>query len=62
MNHHTHVTEKGMLVKCYHNCKSVMLSLGFWVGLTLGYPLEHFIWEKLWPFYLISKFFGLLAH
>lgn len=51
---HTHVTEDGLLVKCYHKSKSTLLSPSFWIGMTLGYPFEHALWDHVWPFKLVS--------
>lgn len=56
---HYHMDEYGTLVKCYHACKSTFFSLGFWAGLTLGFPVEHWLWEKVWPFTLITEWLGL---
>jgi hypothetical protein len=56
---HTHVDENGLIVKCYHKSKSALLSGGFWLGLTLGFPIEHFLWEKAWPFKLLTRYLGL---
>ena len=56
---HTHVDERGALVKCYHETKSILLSFSFWLGVTLSFPLEHFIWEKVWPFYMLTELLGL---
>lgn len=56
---HYHIDERGFLVKCYHNGKALLLNWQFWTGLTLGFPLEHLIWEKLWPFSVITKLLGL---
>jgi hypothetical protein len=56
---HFHRDEHGFLVKCYHNTKSVLTNWQFWFGLTMGFPLEHLLWEKVWPFYLITHFIGL---
>lgn len=50
---HFHKTEKG-LKACYHTCKSILASPSFWVGTTISFPFEHFIWEKLWPFNLLT--------
>jgi hypothetical protein len=59
-NHsHTHKDEQGKLVKCYHYCQNVLTNWQFWAGMTLGFPLEHLLWEKVWPFYLISHLLGL---
>jgi hypothetical protein len=57
--HHIHVDEHGILHRCYHKCRGVVTSFGFWVGLTLGFPVEHYLWEKVWPFTLITKWLGL---
>lgn len=56
---HYHKNERGFAVKCYHSCKNFVLSWQLWLGFTLSFPIEHFIWEKLWPFYLVTKFLGL---
>jgi hypothetical protein len=56
---HTHVTPDGLVVQCYHQCKSMLLSAPFWLGLTLGFPFEHFLYEKVWPFTLLTKLLGL---
>ena len=58
--YHTHKTETGLLVRCYHKSKSTLLSPNFWLGVTLSFPLEHFIWTKVWPFAWITSYFGLL--
>jgi hypothetical protein len=29
------------------------------IGTTVGFPLEHFLYEKVWPFTLLTKFLGL---
>jgi hypothetical protein len=56
---HTHTTEDGLIVRCYHKSKATVLSAGFWLGLTMGFPLEHFLWQKLWPFTIITNLLGL---
>lgn len=56
---HTHVDERGRLIKCYHETKAVFLSLSFWAGVTLSFPLEHWLWEKVWPFKVIAIWMGL---
>jgi hypothetical protein len=57
--YHTHETEEGTLVKCYHKTKAVMLDAGFWIGTLVAFPLEHFIWEKLPVFRDITAWMGL---
>lgn len=46
---HTHTTPDGLLVRCYHTCKSVLVSPAFWIGSTLSFPIEHALWTKM-PF------------
>lgn len=58
-NPHFHVNEHGILVKCYHETRNQLASLSFWIGMTIGFPLEHFIWEKLPGFSAITKWLGL---
>jgi hypothetical protein len=38
---------------------SCVLTPGFWIGLTVGFPLEHFVWEKIPPFKFITVWLGL---
>jgi hypothetical protein len=54
---HTHVDEHGILVKCYHECKNTLAQASFWIGVTVSFPIEHFIWEHVWPFKLILDLF-----
>lgn len=56
---HYHKNEDGVLVKCYHACRRVAFTPAFWIGVTVSFPLEHFLWEKVWPFYLITTWMGL---
>lgn len=56
---HYHKDEKGVLVKCYHECRSLLTDWKFILGVTLSFPIEHFIWEHVWPFSLITKLMGL---
>ncbi len=56
---HYHPDEQGLLVKCYHNGRSLLADVRFWIGVTVSFPLEHFIWEHVWPFYIITHWMGL---
>lgn len=56
---HYHRTANGRLVACYHKCKMTLTDLSFWLGVTLSFPLEHFIWERIPGFSHISKWLGL---
>lgn len=59
---HFHTDENGVLVKCYHGTKNVLSDYAFWIGLTIGFPLEHLLWTKVWPFYHVAELFGLGGH
>lgn len=56
---HYHIDEDGFLVRCYHGSKSILGNWRFWAGLTLGFPFEHLLWEKLWPFKILTVWLGL---
>jgi hypothetical protein len=58
---HGHYDRKGVLHRCYHKCRS-NLGFSFWVGMTIGYPLEHLLWEHVWPFKLVGELFATVAH
>lgn len=44
---HVHVDEQGFIVKCYHKCKNILTEPAFWLGVTLTFPIEHFLWTKV---------------
>jgi hypothetical protein len=60
---HYHKNEDGVIVQCYHKCaKGVRTTLGspaFWIGVTLTYPIEHLLWEKVWGFRHIAEWLGM---
>jgi hypothetical protein len=56
---HTHETEDGILVKCYHSSKNTLLSMSFWLGVTLSFPIEHWLWHNVWPFKILAGYLGL---
>lgn len=56
---HQHRTINGSLIACYHTCRNLLTNWQFWVGITLTFPLEHALWEKVWPFKLLTKAWGL---
>ena len=55
MHSHTHTDERGVAIKCYHACKNLLSDIKFWIGVTISFPLEHFLWERVWPFYIIME-------
>lgn len=57
--HHTHLTETGTLVKCYHECRNTLRTPSFWVLTTLAFPLEHAIWTKIPLLAGIAQWAGL---
>lgn len=59
---HYHKDENGVLRKCYHAARSVLTTWQFWLGITISYPFEHYLWEKVWPFYLLSEQLGIIGH
>lgn len=56
---HTHTNEQGKLVRCYHYCRNSMTRTSFWLGLTVGFLPEHFLWDKVPPFSYITQLVGL---
>lgn len=58
---HFHLDENGTLVKCYHGTKSLLADYRFWIGMTIGFPIEHFIWTKVWPFHHFAETLGLIG-
>lgn len=50
---HYHKDEWGFLHACYHKAKTNYV--GFFLGVTLSFPIEHYLYEKVWPFTLITK-------
>ena len=56
---HSHVDSRGYLHQCYHMCRNLLTQWQFWLGLTMGFPLEHLLWEKVWPFKLLTQWWGL---
>lgn len=63
-NLHYHTDKKlGITVRCYHACRNNLLSASFWVGTAIGtmvsFPLEHYLYEKVWPFTLVTRWMGL---
>jgi hypothetical protein len=44
-----------------HGIRHTILRPSFWLGLTMGFPLEHMLWEHIWPFYLFTEWAGLCA-
>lgn len=57
--YHEHLNEHGVLVKCYHQCRSVMSNPAFWIGITISYPFEHLLWEKVPGFMHVAQLLGM---
>ena len=58
---HYHKDEKGVVHACYHACKNqnLFFSKMYCVSLTLAFPIEHIVYHKLWPFYLLSNWLNI---
>jgi len=56
---HYHEDNRGIFHACYHTCRGLLTNWQFWAGLTLGFPVEHALWEKLPPFSYLSHWLGL---
>lgn len=59
IRYHTHLDERGFMVKCYHKTTNVLKDVSFWIGVTISFPIEHYIWERVPGFSHITKFLGL---
>lgn len=59
MKPHKHEDERGVLVDCYHKTVTEVKRVGFWVGVTISFPLEHYLYDKVWPFTLVKGLLGL---
>lgn len=46
-----------------HGMRHTIFRWQFWLGMTMGFPLEHWLWEKVlvhvFPFSLIMQALGL---
>jgi len=51
--------KRGVWNWLHHQLRTSVFNLSFWLGLTFGFPFEHFLWEHVWPFKLITKWLGL---
>lgn len=56
---HYHKDEHGVLVKCYHKCKNLLTDAAFWIGITISYPLEHMLWERIPGFSHLAHWMGM---
>jgi hypothetical protein len=42
-----------------HGIRHTILRPAFWFGMTMGFPLEHLLWEKAPVFSAITRWLGL---
>jgi hypothetical protein len=47
------------LVECYHQYKPLNMIGSFMFGITVSFPFEHLLWEKVAPFCWLTKWLGL---
>lgn len=62
---HYHKDERGVLVQCYHACtkglgsvRETLTNPVFWIGTTVTWPFEHFLYEHVPPFSWIAHLMG----
>ena len=53
------IVADGFWQRNLRKCRNTIFSVSFWFGLTMGFPFEHFLWQRVWPFRLISQWIGL---
>jgi hypothetical protein len=51
---HFHEVKPGLVVRCYHKCRGLLMQWQFWAGMTLGFPVEHFIWMHVYPLSIVG--------
>lgn len=59
---HYHTDSRGFVHTCYHKCMSwfgVRPMLGFVAATIITFPLEHALYEKVYPFTVISHWLGV---
>ncbi len=60
---HFHRDDRGFVHKCFHRCTTSIKQPGFWVATVVstlvGFPFEHYLYDKVWPFVLITRWLGL---
>lgn len=56
---HYHKDSDGFFHACYHRTRGVLANWQFWMGMTVGYPFEHYVWEHVRPFTDIMRWLGL---
>lgn len=53
------VRARGLWRRMVAALRGYLLRPSFWLGVSLSFPIEHLIWEKLWPFDLLTRLLGL---
>lgn len=43
----------------YRTRRMLSAVVGFCVGTTVGYPIEHLLYERLYPFTVIARWLGV---
>lgn len=56
---HARAKARGWLAKGSSATRKYLTQPSFWLGTLLSFPIEHFIWEKIWPFDVLTKLLGL---
>jgi len=56
---HAQKKAHGWWAKCLSAAREYLTKPSFWLGISLSFPIEHFLWEKIWPFDVLTKLLGL---
>lgn len=62
---HVHTDERGFVHRCYHRCRH-WLSPGFLAGWlvanTITFPVEHIMWDHIWPYDYVGAWLDHTGH
>jgi hypothetical protein len=59
VHHSMHDVDVWARAHVTHGIRHTILRPAFWLGMTLGFPLEHLLWEKAPVFSAITRWLGL---
>jgi hypothetical protein len=54
-----YVRGNGRISLIPHAVRHTLFRWSFWLGLTMGFPFEHWLWLYVWPFKLVTQWLGL---
>jgi len=59
INQHARRKVEQGLQRCFHKCQATVKDVSFWIGITIAFPLEHALWEKVPPLRALAQWLGL---